>query len=703
MALRYLVSLSLAVAVVADQSSHVSISLGGAPAVSHHSSSHHARTSYHHQPTYHTQSSNHPQPSYHPAPAYHPQPSYEHEHEPAVPECAANTTKPWCLEDDLHPTYEIKHAAEYHYKKLLSLYADVAELNTELSVDRPNSLDEETYLCPSETAYVRPLRAQNTEGKWRVVVNNIDAHYQTLTQTTRIEECLTSADACPLVPECYQSKCLQKSIYHRFLVYNPYDQYFPFAIETFKLPASCACLLGAYTIDHYTKIRDSQDFWTRSSQAQEDMHRRKWDNGRLEGTMIWLCWQHIQAQQARVHALMKVVGDKREQGGRKVVDGMRAVYDKKTRVNTGSVPAVPRMTSVLKRRMQFSSHVGAFFSALRVNSGCRWFRGGHGVLDARSKGAASSFWEQTSFEAGSLAVIVNVVHNDTPLAIHVLGTLGHGIHHFGGTDITLRTSPVSDIVGRVPSGGPTVVRVVEGLLLVLVAADQTSHVSISFGGAPAVSHHSSSHHARPSYHHQPTYHAQSSYHPQPSYYPAPAYHPQPSYEHEHEPAVPECAANTTKPWCLEDDHYPTYEIKHAAEYHYEKLLSLYADVADLNTELSVDRPNSLDEETYLCPSETAYVRPLRAQNTEGKWRVVVNNIDAHYQTLTQTARIEECLTSADACPLVPDCYESKCLQKSIYHRFLVYNPYDQYFPFAIETFKLPASCACLLGAYTIDH
>ncbi|XP_047491527.1 neurotrophin 1-like [Penaeus chinensis] len=245
-------------------------------------------------------------------------------------------------------------------------------------------------------------------------------------------------------------------------------------------------------------------------------------------------------------------------------------------------------------------------------------------------------------------------------------------------------------------------------LVVAALADQSSHASFSLGGHHT-SHHSASHHARPSYHpqpsyhHQPAYHPQPSYHPQPAYHPAPAYHPQPSYEHGHEPAVPACAANTTKPWCLEDTEYPTYEIKHAAEYHYEKVLSLYADVVDLNTELSVERPNTLEEETYLCPSETAYVRPLRAQNTEGKWRVIVNNIDAHYQTLTQTTRIEECLTSGDACPLVPDCYESKCLQKSIYHRFLVYDPYDQYFPFAIETFKLPASCACLLGAYTIDH
>merc|ERR1719187_111304 len=199
-------------------------------------------------------------------------------------------------------------------------------------------------------------------------------------------------------------------------------------------------------------------------------------------------------------------------------------------------------------------------------------------------------------------------------------------------------------------------------------------------------------------------------HHAPSYHPRPAYghrHHAPAYGHAphkpHEPEVPACAANTTKPWCLEDSENPLYEIKHAAEHLYAKLLSVYADVADLNTELSVDRISTLEEEVTLCPSETNYVKPLRAINTDGKWRTIVNNVDVHYQTLTQTTRVEECLTAGEVCPLVPDCLESKCLQKSIYHRFLVYDPYDAYFPFAIETFKLPASCACLLGAYTIDH
>ncbi|MPC65102.1 neurotrophin 1-like [Portunus trituberculatus] len=229
------------------------------------------------------------------------------------------------------------------------------------------------------------------------------------------------------------------------------------------------------------------------------------------------------------------------------------------------------------------------------------------------------------------------------------------------------------------------------LVTATAASEHSSHVVVSvgteaYGAAPY------------------SYYPQSVYYPQHSYAHQPVYphHPQPAYAH-HEPAVPACAANTTKPWCLEDSEYPLYEIQHALQYNAHHVLDLYADVADLNTALSVERPKTLDEETYLCPSATAYVRPLRAINTEGKWRVIVNNVEVHYQTLTQTARVEECLTAGDACPLVPECYGSTCLQKSIYHRFLVYDPYDYYLPFSIETFALPSSCACLLSAYTLDH
>ena len=93
--------------------------------------------------------------------------------------------------------------------------------------------------------------------------------------------------------------------------------------------------------------------------------------------------------------------------------------------------------------------------------------------------------------------------------------------------------------------------------------------------------------------------------------------------------------------------------------------------------------------------------PLRAINTAGKWRIVVNGVKAHYETLTQvqrssktktklkirygqtkrktkvmvlskifsltlnifqTARVEECSTPGSPCPLVPACYDTSCVQ-----------------------------------------
>lgn len=218
------------------------------------------------------------------------------------------------------------------------------------------------------------------------------------------------------------------------------------------------------------------------------------------------------------------------------------------------------------------------------------------------------------------------------------------------------------------------------------------HLSTVHHASHGVAHHGAVHHqslihsvpAVPIHHAVPVHHA---------------VHAAPYHEPKHdEYKPPVCSIDNPMPWCLEDPEYPTYEIEHALQYHYEGVQAIYKDVL-ANTENSVDRLKEIVQETYLCPSVSAYIMPLRAINTNGKWRVIVNGVKAHYETLTQTARIEECTTAGGACPLVPECYETKCLQKNIYHRFLVYDPYDQYFPFAIEAFQLPSSCACYNGAY----
>ncbi len=172
----------------------------------------------------------------------------------------------------------------------------------------------------------------------------------------------------------------------------------------------------------------------------------------------------------------------------------------------------------------------------------------------------------------------------------------------------------------------------------------------------------------------------------------------PAYSSKYED-IPSCAKNTTKPWCLEDSEYPLYDIQYALDQHYQAVQALYKDVVS-NTANSIDYLNKLEEETYLCPSTTAYVQPFRAVNSEGKWRIIINKVESYGYKYTQTARVEECDVAVGTnCPLVPSCYDSKCVQKNSFHRFLVYDAYDQYFPFAVESFKLPASCACVVGAF----
>ena len=189
-----------------------------------------------------------------------------------------------------------------------------------------------------------------------------------------------------------------------------------------------------------------------------------------------------------------------------------------------------------------------------------------------------------------------------------------------------------------------------------------------YAPAPVAPHHKYGYSPAPpayGYQPQPTPYPHQGYPPEQPHYPPP---PPPSHPVKpHYDGPPACSKNTTKTWCIDDAEYPGYEISHAIEYNYAGVAALYKDVL-ANTDNSVDRLVELSQETYLCPSLTGYITPLRAINTAGKWRIVVNGVKAHYETLTQTARVEECTAAGQACPLVPACYNTQCLQKNIYHR-----------------------------------
>ena len=52
------------------------------------------------------------------------------------------------------------------------------------------------------------------------------------------------------------------------------------------------------------------------------------------------------------------------------------------------------------------------------------------------------------------------------------------------------------------------------------------------------------------------------------------------------------------------------------------------------------------------------IRPRRAKNTVGEWRIIVNDVTAENKAgerfyLTQTARIERCSGRGNPCPFIP--------------------------------------------------
>ena len=91
---------------------------------------------------------------------------------------------------------------------------------------------------------------------------------------------------------------------------------------------------------------------------------------------------------------------------------------------------------------------------------------------------------------------------------------------------------------------------------------------------------------------------------------------------------------------------------------------------------------------YVCPSDVFYGRPLRAVNTYGEWKVIVNLPGEKY---TQTARLEQCVYPGAPCSYISQGFSSSCLQKYSFVRLLAYTHTQG---LHIDTFKLPVACSC---------
>ncbi|XP_050691876.1 uncharacterized protein LOC126983273 [Eriocheir sinensis] len=180
-------------------------------------------------------------------------------------------------------------------------------------------------------------------------------------------------------------------------------------------------------------------------------------------------------------------------------------------------------------------------------------------------------------------------------------------------------------------------------------------------------------------------------------------------------APPACVQGRPLPFCTEDDEYPEYEIKAAISA--DKLFGKkYADVADQSADDLVEYVTKSQEEAfdfsyytgvstgyspydvthwtgpegYICPSKVGYRLLRRARNLEGKWHVIVNDVEYY----TQTTRLDHCLFPQAACRALAPCFKSKCVQKYVYHRLLSFDPCDPYKGLFIDIYKLPSACSC---------
>ncbi|GFS88337.1 uncharacterized protein NPIL_89472 [Nephila pilipes] len=191
-----------------------------------------------------------------------------------------------------------------------------------------------------------------------------------------------------------------------------------------------------------------------------------------------------------------------------------------------------------------------------------------------------------------------------------------------------------------------------------------------------------------------------------------------SQSYYHEPETPTCARFNNLTYCLQDPEYPKDEIKKAIEKNRHPLDHFLVDISassnivddSLNKVFENSVPLQSTSVSYSfegkaiapatnnpnngseCFSNVHYAKPLRAINTAGLWKIIVNvEFEETGANYTQTVRIEECSHTAGYVATCGTETISACLQQYKLYRLLAWEPHRGFY---IDAFLLPISCFC---------
>lgn len=100
----------------------------------------------------------------------------------------------------------------------------------------------------------------------------------------------------------------------------------------------------------------------------------------------------------------------------------------------------------------------------------------------------------------------------------------------------------------------------------------------------------------------------------------------------------------------------------------------------------------------VCLSLTVTMKPLRARNLDGDWRVIVQDV----RDIIQRQQMSICSSPDTGCQN-PDhfsrafCFNGKCNQKFVVQKFLAFDPCNPDRDVFVDSFKMQSECNCRIS------